>query len=76
MLGGKYEVINAGIPGYTSLQGERFLKSDLLKLEPDIVPIMFAWNDHWAAASGIADKDQVRSSKVDNEITCQIGFGT
>jgi len=53
-----YQVINAGIPGYTSLQGRRFFESDLLALEPDIVTILFSWNDHWAAGGGIADKDQ------------------
>jgi len=27
-------------------------------LHPDIVLILFAWNDHWAAADQIADEDQ------------------
>ncbi|MBN1213282.1 MAG: SGNH/GDSL hydrolase family protein, partial [candidate division Zixibacteria bacterium] len=35
-----------------------FLESDLLKLKPDIITILFSWNDHWAAASQIADRDQ------------------
>ncbi|MBU8932506.1 MAG: SGNH/GDSL hydrolase family protein [candidate division Zixibacteria bacterium] len=58
MLTGEYEVINGAIPGYTSLQGKRFYESDLRSLGPDIVLILFAFNDHWAAASQIADKDQ------------------
>lgn len=58
MLDSDYEVINAGIPGYSSLQGLRFFEQDLLELQPDIVTIMFAWNDHWVAADRIADKDQ------------------
>ena len=57
-LGGQYEVINGAVPGYSSFQGKKFLESGLLKLKPDIVTVMFAWNDHWAAASQIADKDQ------------------
>jgi lysophospholipase L1-like esterase len=58
LLGEEYEVINAGIPGYTSHQGRKFLENELIDLRPDILLIMFAWNDHWAAASGIADRDQ------------------
>ncbi len=57
-LDSRYEVINGGIPGYTSYQGRRFFESDLVRLKPDIVTFMFSWNDHWAAASQIADKDQ------------------
>jgi len=52
------ETINAGIPGYSSFQGRRFFVSDILPLEADIVLIMFAWNDQWAAADNIPDKDQ------------------
>ncbi|MBD3403408.1 hypothetical protein GF420_10970 [candidate division GN15 bacterium] len=55
---GRYEVINAAIPGYTSLQGKRFLQDELIRLEPEILLVLFAWNDHWAAANGIADKNQ------------------
>jgi len=58
LLGNSYQVINSGVPGYTSLQGKRFYASDLRRLRPDIVTVLFAFNDHWAAASGIADKDQ------------------
>lgn len=52
-----YEVINAAIPGYSSEQGKRWLRS-LLHLEPDIIIALFVWNDHWAAANGIPDADQ------------------
>ena len=58
MLDGDYEIINGGIPGYSSVQGLRFLEQELLELQPDIVTIMFAWNDHWVAADRISDKDQ------------------
>lgn len=50
--------INAAVPGYSSFQGRRFFISDITKLEPDIVLIMFAWNDQWAAAANIPDKEQ------------------
>ncbi len=52
------EVINAGIPGYSSFQGRRFYVSDISRLKPDIVLIMFAWNDQWAAADNIPDNMQ------------------
>lgn len=58
MLDGAYEVINAGVTGYSTVQGLRFFEQELLDLQPDIVTIMFAWNDHWVAADRIADKDQ------------------
>ncbi|MFQ6007768.1 MAG: SGNH/GDSL hydrolase family protein [Candidatus Zixiibacteriota bacterium] len=69
LLGGKYEVINAAIPGYTSLQGKRFFERELIHLNPDIVLILFAWNDHWAAANQISDKDQEFPPQL--IITCQ-----
>ncbi|MBN2227191.1 MAG: SGNH/GDSL hydrolase family protein [candidate division Zixibacteria bacterium] len=52
------EVINAGIPGYSSTQGSRFFYSDILKLHPDIVMLMFGWNDQWAASENISDRNQ------------------
>ena len=59
MLNEEYEIINGAIPGYTSLQGKRFYNSDLKQLKADIITIMFAFNDHWAAASQISDKEQM-----------------
>ena len=58
LLGPQYQAINAGVPGYTSLQGKRFYQSDIRALMPDIVTILYSFNDHWAAAKEIADKDQ------------------
>ncbi|MBN1210986.1 MAG: SGNH/GDSL hydrolase family protein [candidate division Zixibacteria bacterium] len=52
------EVINAGIPGYSSHQGKILLKEKLLDLKPDMVLIMFGWNDHFAAGKGISDLEQ------------------
>ncbi len=64
LLEHKYEIINAGIPGYSSYQGKSFFETELVKLKPDYVLILFGWNDHWAAANGIADKDQQLPSKL------------
>jgi lysophospholipase L1-like esterase len=58
LLKGAYEVINCGIPGYSSFQGKCLFEKELIGLQPDIILILFAWNDHWAAANRIADKDQ------------------
>jgi lysophospholipase L1-like esterase len=43
------EVINAGVPGYTSLQAARLLRRDLLPLRPRIVTLCFGWNELWPA---------------------------
>jgi len=40
-----FEVINAGCGGYSSLQGLRYLKSELLSFDPDLVIFWFGQND-------------------------------
>lgn len=50
--------LNAGIPGYTSLQGLRFYESDIAAYNPAVVLIMFGWNDQWPAANDIPDHEQ------------------
>lgn len=42
-----YEVINTGVPGYTSNQCLLYLKNELLKLRPDIIIVYCGWNDIW-----------------------------
>jgi lysophospholipase L1-like esterase len=42
-----WEVLNASVPGYSSHQGLRWLQSQLLAADPDVVVIYFGWNDHW-----------------------------
>lgn len=54
----KHEVINAGVPAYTSFQGKKYLFDELLVLEPDAVIITFGWNDHWAGIDGKPDSEQ------------------
>lgn len=46
------QVINAGVPAYSSLQGLRYLQNRLLDYHPDIVTVYFGWNDHWLARDG------------------------
>lgn len=40
-----FEVVNAGILGYSSLQGVRFLKRDIFRLKPDLLVAYFGIND-------------------------------
>lgn len=42
----RVEVINAGVIGYSSSHGLRFLATQGLELEPDIVTVRFGFNDH------------------------------
>ncbi|MCH7878168.1 MAG: SGNH/GDSL hydrolase family protein [candidate division Zixibacteria bacterium] len=52
------QVINCGSPGYSSHQG-KILTADLLEtLMPDMLLIMFGWNDHWPASQNLQDKHQ------------------
>lgn len=56
--GRKVEVINAGVTGYSSLQGLRLFEREILKLQPDLVTVCYGWNDHWPAVGGIPDTNQ------------------
>jgi lysophospholipase L1-like esterase len=44
---GRFEVLNGGVIGYTSLHGLEWLRRDLVTLEPDVVTLYFGWNDLW-----------------------------
>ena len=48
--------VNVGTGGYSSYQGLRQLKRDILLMQPRAVTIYYGWNDHWASF-GIEDKD-------------------
>lgn len=43
----KFQVINAGVPGYTSHQGLQHLRQEVDRLQPDIVFASYANNDFW-----------------------------
>jgi lysophospholipase L1-like esterase len=62
---GRFEVINAGVPGYTSLQGLRLLEGRASSYAPRLVTVQFGWNDHWMA-------DKPLSQKVSRE---RVAFG-
>ncbi|NQS97172.1 MAG: SGNH/GDSL hydrolase family protein [candidate division Zixibacteria bacterium] len=48
-FGGKIQVINAGIPGYTSYQGSVFLNERALSYKPDLLIVSYGFNDRRAA---------------------------
>ena len=41
----RYEVINAGVGGFTSYQGLLYLRERLLRLKPDLITVAFGAND-------------------------------
>lgn len=56
-----YEVINAGVIGYTSYQGLLFLKKEILRLSPDIISVPYVINDidrdRFYRSNGKSDKE-------------------
>jgi hypothetical protein len=47
------EVIDGGVPGYTSYQGLQLLQTEILSMRPDVVTLYFgAWNDYTPAIRG------------------------
>lgn len=52
----KYEVIDAGMTGYSTFQGVRFLRREILGFHPDIIIFSYGWND--MCPSEREDKDQ------------------
>ncbi|MCP4656240.1 MAG: hypothetical protein GY856_12580 [bacterium] len=53
---GGYEVLNAGVAGYSSHQGLVRFRSEAGRFQPDLVLVSFGWNDP-APALGSPDKD-------------------
>jgi|APSaa5957512622_1039677.scaffolds.fasta_scaffold07098_2 lysophospholipase L1-like esterase len=45
-VAGYVECINAGVPGYTLFQGYRYLATQGLRYQPDLVVLNFGWNDY------------------------------
>lgn len=44
-----WEIINAGVPAYSSYQGSRLYEHRLGEYTAEFVTIYFGWNDHWNA---------------------------
>ena len=47
------DVVNAGVPGYTAFQGQRFMQERGFALQPDLVIVTFGFNDadSWGSRS-------------------------
>ncbi len=54
--------VNLGVGGWSTHQGLRQLKRDVLQLRPKIVTINYGWNDHWIGF-GLADKEVARLNR-------------
>ena len=52
----RFEVINAGVGGYSSFQGRTWLEREIIHYRPDLLIVYFGWNDHWPARAGGPDK--------------------
>jgi lysophospholipase L1-like esterase len=50
------EVINAGVPGYTSTQEEILLANKVMDYAPDLVVLFDGWNDFWTAGNSREDR--------------------
>lgn len=57
----RYEVVNAGVTGYSSYQGLKRFEQEVDLYEPDLVLVSFGWND-LAGAVGHPDKVFAQSS--------------
>ena len=47
--GVEFEVLNAGVAGYSSYQGLMRFRSQVARFQPDLVTVSFGWNDVTAA---------------------------
>ncbi len=54
----QFRVTNCGVPGYSSFQGRRLINEAIALLKPRAITICYGWNDHWAAAFDLEDKEQ------------------
>ncbi|MFH1279940.1 MAG: GDSL-type esterase/lipase family protein [Candidatus Eisenbacteria bacterium] len=69
--GTEAEVINAGVPGYTSFQGLRYLEERGLDLEPDLVIACFGFNDSdpWGPDGDEAIAGNLRGRSLDRALS-------
>ena len=57
---GTWEVLNLGVPGYTSWQARRLLETDVERLAPDVVIAEVGGFNEWVPAVLRADREQGR----------------
>lgn len=54
----RVEVINAGVPGWTTYQGTRLFQRDLMRWKPDIVTASFGFNNAKREPDGVTDRQR------------------
>ncbi|MHC4945004.1 MAG: SGNH/GDSL hydrolase family protein [Planctomycetota bacterium] len=59
----RFEVLNLGVPGYSTFQGLRLLERACTQYKPDLITWLFGWNDHWLHG-GLPDKEQNPPSSI------------
>jgi lysophospholipase L1-like esterase len=57
----KFEVVNAGIVGYSSWHGRQFVEHYLANLDPDVLLVAFGWND--SLKDNLPDSKSTQSAK-------------
>jgi len=73
------ECINAGVPGYSIFQGWRYLETEGLAFEPDVIVACFGWNDmsswdsqsdlaHYEASQAALPPEFLRSSQLAKQV--------
>jgi lysophospholipase L1-like esterase len=65
------EAINAGVPGFTSLQGVHYVDR-VLSYHPDIVTVLYGWNDGWRTTESYSARTSVAREIVESSrvLTC------
>ncbi len=58
---GRVEVLNAGVPGYSSFQGVMLLRTKLRGLHPDVITVRFGWNDHFVSQGAPGGSRETRT---------------
>ena len=61
--GREVEVIPLAVPGYSSHQGLAWLRRDIAELKPDVVTLLFGWNDISLRAR--ADHETMKTDALD-----------
>lgn len=67
------EVINAGVPGYSSYQGLQHMRQEIDRLQPDLVMASYANNDfwHWDQATDEEHADKLLNSGLGKKLLYQ-----
>lgn len=68
----KFEVINAGVPGYTAYQGYMLLKRYISLWDPDIVTVYFGSNDSYDAKRFYADMQNSLLRRIDEKMRSRL----